>query len=147
MIQVSRTRHFDAPASKIFALLSDTNHLSLLLPRVRQIEVLERNPTSARIATYMAFGPLGDIRSEGDVHWQTDREIIFKATQPAIIEARWTLNPANNGTGVMSQVLLDLTPMLGPVAKFVPPNQVIDMVGPRLDATLDELGRLLAKAQ
>jgi hypothetical protein len=145
VFQVSRTRFFEAPPATVFSALSDPSQLATLIPRVQRIEFLSRNDSvgRARIATYMAFGPFGDIRSEGDVRWLTDREVIFKTDRPAVVEARWMLEPATSGTNVSATLQLDLKPMLGPLAQFIPPDQVTGMLGPDLDAAMNELHRRL----
>src|SRR5689334_7848045 len=124
MITVERTRHIEAAPHVIFAALSDPGKLAGLLPRVQRVEFLERGADHARIATHMALGPFGDLRTEGDLRWQTDREITFSARRPVGVESRWTLTPANGGTDVHAALALDLAPLMGPLAAFVPPDQV-----------------------
>lgn len=139
MITVERARHIDATPTEIFAALSDPSKLVRLLPRVRRIEFIERKTSYARIATHMALGPFGDIRSDGEVRWQTDREVVFSSRLPVPIESRWTLTPTNGGTELRASLTLDLAALIGPFAAFVPPDQVIRMIGPDLDTALDEL--------
>jgi hypothetical protein len=139
MITVSRTRHIDATPAAIFAALSDPDKLSGLLPRVRRIEFIEREADRARVATHMALGPFGDIRSEGEVRWQTDREVVFSSRSPVLVEARWTLAPASSGANLRAALSLDLAPLLGPLAAFIPSDQLARMIGPDLDAALAEL--------
>ena len=139
MITVNRTRHIDATPEAIFAALSDPARLSRLLPRVRRIEFIERAADHARIATHMALGPFGDLRCEGEVRWQADREVVFSSRLPVPVESRWTLTPANGGTDLHAALSLDLAPLIGPFAAFVPSEQVIRMLGPDLDAALAEL--------
>jgi hypothetical protein len=139
MITVNRTRHIDATPAEIFAALSDPNKLAGLLPRVRRIEFIEREACYARIATHMALGPFGDIRSEGEVRWQTDREVVFSSRLPVSIESRWTLAAVRSGTDVCAALSLDLAPLIGPFAAFIPADQVIRMIAPDLDSALAEL--------
>jgi Polyketide cyclase / dehydrase and lipid transport len=139
MITVNRTRHIDATPAAIFAALSDPDNLSGLLPRVRRIEFIERKADHARIATHMAFGLFGEIRSEGEVRWQTDREVVFRSRLPLLVESRWTLTPANGGTDLRAALSLDLAPLIGPLAALVPPNQVTRMIAPDLDSALAEI--------
>jgi hypothetical protein len=139
MITVNRTRHINATPGAIFAALSDPDNLSGLLPRVRRIEFIEREADHARIATHMAFGLFGEIRSEGEVRWQTDREVVFSSRLPLLVESRWTLTPANGGTDLRAALSLDLAPLIGPLAALVPPNQVTRMIAPDLDSALAEI--------
>jgi carbon monoxide dehydrogenase subunit G len=141
MISVNRTRHIDASPDAVFAALSDPEHLSGLMPRVRRVEMVEQGADHARIATRMALGPFGEIRSEGDVRWTSGREVVFSARRPVGVEARWTLTPAGEGTDVQAALSLDLAPIMGPLAAFVPQKDVASMVGPDLDAALAEVAR------
>ena len=136
MIEVHRSRSIQAAPAAVFAALADPDNLAAIVPRVRKVELIERAANSAKIVTYMALGPFGTIRSEGDVRWQTDRELIFSTARPVPVEARWTLSATDRGTNLQATLSLDLTPIIGPFAAFVPPNEVAKMVGPDLEAAL-----------
>lgn len=140
-ITISRTRFIGAPPATVFAVLADPQQLGTLLPRVRRVEFLERGPQSARIATHMAFGPFGDVRTEGDVRWQEGRELVFESQRPVPVTSRWTLTPSGAGTELLATLALDLTALIGPLAAFVPPERVADVVAPDLDAALAEIAR------
>jgi carbon monoxide dehydrogenase subunit G len=141
MISVHRNRHINAPPDEVFAALADPNNLSGLMPRVRRVEMVEQGTNHARIATQMAIGPFGDIRSEGDVRWIAGREVIFSTHRPVGVEARWTLTPSGAGTDLRAHLSLDLAPIIGPLAAFVPHKEIANMVGPDLDAALAEVAR------
>jgi carbon monoxide dehydrogenase subunit G len=147
MISVNRVRHINASPEVVFAALSDPAHLAGLMPRVRRVELLERQTNSARITTQMAIGPFTDIRSEGDVHWQPGCEVVFNSKRPVSVEARWTLTPSGDGTDVQATLALDLTPLLGPLAALVPDKDVASMIGPDLDAALAEVARRVERTQ
>ena len=135
-ITVRRTRLIDAPPEDVFAALSDPQELSALLPRVRKIELLDRGPDRARVVTHMALGPFGDIRNEGEVRWQSGREVVFRSARPMPVCSRWQLRPAAGGTEVEVSLELDLAPVLGFMASFVPEHQVAAVVAPDLDTAL-----------
>ncbi len=141
MITIRRARHIAASPDTIFAALSDPQQLAALLPRVRQIELLEQGQDQARIATHMAFGPFGDIRNEGRVRWVDGRELRFESPRPVPVTSRWVLTPSEGGTDLEASLALDLGPLLGPLAAFVPAERVADVVGPDLDAALDAVSR------
>lgn len=141
VINVNRTRHIDASPEAVFAAISDPDRLAGLMPRVRRVELVEHSAGRARVATHMALGPLGSIRTEGDVRWQEGREVVFNTRRPISVEARWTLIPASGGTDVRAALSLDLGPLMGPLAAFVPQDEVAKMVGPDLDAALAEVAR------
>jgi uncharacterized protein YndB with AHSA1/START domain len=145
VIRVHRSRYIDAAPAAVFAALSDPDQLAGLVPRARRVEFVERGADRARITAHMALGPFGDIRTEGDVRWQTDREIVFRTQRPVLIEARWTLNPLDNGTDLHAELLLDLQPLIGPFASFVPQENVANMIGPDLETALAEVARRVAR--
>jgi carbon monoxide dehydrogenase subunit G len=141
MICIHRIRHIDATPEAVFTALSDPSNLTNLMPRVRRVEMLDRQADRARIATRMAIGPFTDIRSEGDVRWLAGREVVFSSQRPVPVEARWTLTASGGGTDLLAALSLDLAPLIGPLAAFVPQKDVANMVGPDLDAALAEVAR------
>lgn len=141
MITVTRRRTIAAPPAAIFAVLSDLHGLRDLLPRVSRVEFIEHGEDHARIATYMDLAPFGELRSEGDVRWHANRELVFSSERPVPLEARWSLVPDDTGTDVTAMLVLDLARLIGPLASFVPEEQVANMVGPQLDAALDHVAR------
>jgi hypothetical protein len=101
----------------------------------------------ARLVTHMGLGGIfGTIRCEGDLTWVEPREILFKVRTPVPVETRWTLTPAGNGVDVQATMALDLTPMLGPMAAFVPTQQVADMLAAELDSALKAIATQLRDA-
>jgi carbon monoxide dehydrogenase subunit G len=147
LIKVSRDRQIDAPPEAVFAALADPEQLSAIMPRVRRVEVLERGIDRARVATHMAIGPFGDIRSEGDVRWQTGREVVFITHKPVAVEARWALAPSGGGTRLQATLSLDLASLLGPLATFVPQNEVANMVAPDLEAALAAIAKRVERGR
>jgi carbon monoxide dehydrogenase subunit G len=147
MISVNRSRHIDATPDAVFAALSDPNNLAGLMPRMRRVEMIDRQSDGARIATQIAIGPFTNIRSEGDVRWLPGREVVFRSRRPLPVEARWTLTPSGGGTDLQAALSLDLAPLIGPLAALVPQNDVANMVGPDLDAALAEVARRVERKQ
>jgi carbon monoxide dehydrogenase subunit G len=145
-VVVSRARHVLAPPDAVFAVLADPAALAGLLPRVKKVELLEQGDGQARIATHMQITPFNTVRSEGEVRWQGTREIVFRTLQPAGVETRLELRPTATGTNVYATLALDLAPMLGPLAAFVPHDQVAGAAGPDLDATLNAIARAVEKS-
>lgn len=146
MIQINRVRYINATPAAVFAALSDPNNLAGLIPRVRHVEMMDRQPDRARIITQMSIGPFPNIRSEGDVHWQNDQEVVFSSHTPLPVEARWTLTPSGSGTELQAALSLDLTPLIGLLAAFVPQKEVANMIGPDLEAALAEVARRVEQA-
>jgi len=147
MIHINRVRYIDATPEVVFAALSDPSNLASLMPRVHRIELMKREPDRARIATHMTIGPFSNIRSEGDVRWQDGREIVFSSRTPLPVEARWTLTPSGNGTDLQAAFSLDLAPLIGILAAFVPQKDVANMVGPDLEAALAEVAQRVERKQ
>jgi carbon monoxide dehydrogenase subunit G len=141
MIYINRSRYIAATPEAVFAALSDPHNLAGLMPRVRRVELMDRQPDRARIATQMTIGPFSNIRSEGDVRWSAGREVVFSSRKPVSVEARWTLTPSGSGTDLQAALSLDLAPLIGLLAAFVPQQDVANMVGPDLDAALAEVAR------
>ncbi|MDW8148018.1 MAG: SRPBCC family protein [Roseiflexaceae bacterium] len=125
----------------VFDVLTDPQTLAGLLPRVKKVEVLHRGASSARVATHMAVGPFVTIRSEGDVHWQHNQEVVFTSRHPVTVESRWSFVPEGKETNLRVKLTVDLAPMLGPLAAMVPADQVADVIGPDLDQVLTALAR------
>jgi carbon monoxide dehydrogenase subunit G len=150
MIKVSRRAHIEhATPEAIFAALSDPNGISKLLPRVQKAELLNRDDVAckARLVTHMSLGGIfGTIRSEGELAWVEPREIVFKVRTPVTVETRWTLTPAVNGAEVQATMALDLAPLLGPMASFVPTQQVADMLASELDTALKAIAARMREA-
>ena len=147
MIRINRTRYIVATPEAVFAALSDPSNLAGLMPRVRRVEMLDRQPDRARIATQMTIGPFSNIYSEGDVRWQAGREVVFNSRRPVPVEARWTLTPCGSGTNLQAALSLDLAPLIGMLAALVPQKDVVNMVGPDLDAALAEVARRVERKQ
>lgn len=136
-----RVRVIRVAPEKIFALLADPQNLASILPRVQRVEILERRASSARVRTHMSMGMLGSIAAVGEVQWLEGRELLFQADHPVGVESRWSLLVDPLGTRMVATMILDLTPMIGPLAAFVPADSVASMIGPDLDAALAAIAR------
>jgi hypothetical protein len=141
MIHVARERLIHAPAQAVFAALADPANLAGVIPRVQRIEIISQGDVQAQVITVMALGPFGEIRSAGQVRWQTDREVVFSAQRPVPVEARWTLVERPGATLLQAALALDLAPLIGPFAALVPTGEVAKMVGPDLEAALAAIAR------
>ncbi|NNJ09853.1 cyclase [Chloroflexales bacterium ZM16-3] len=140
MITVSRRSYIEAATpEEIFESLSDPERIGHLLPRVQKVELRDRDMDAckAHLVTHMALGGIfGTIRCEGDLTWVEPSEILFKVRTPVSVETRWTLTSAVNGTDLQATMSLDLDPMLGPMAAFVPVQAVSDMLAKELESAL-----------
>jgi hypothetical protein len=128
-----------ATPEQIFAALNDPQGIAQMLPRVSKVELSDLNEAAgtAKLVTYMALGGIfGTIRCEGDLSWTEPSAIVFKVRTPMPLETRWTLTEKLDDTEVAATMFLDLTPMLGPMAAFVPVQQVAEMLSKELDAAL-----------
>jgi hypothetical protein len=134
---VRRTYIQSVTPEQVFAALSEPKNLTQLLPRVRKAEIKGRDANNARLVTYMSLGGIfGTIRCEGNLKWVEPREIVFEVEKPLPLETRWVLTSGVNGTDLQATMLLDLIPLLGPMAQFVPTNAVADLIGAELDQAL-----------
>lgn len=141
MIKVDRRSYIEiATPEEVFVALSDPKSVERLLPHMRKVELLSRRENSARLVTHMSLGSMfGTIRCEGIVSWVEPREIVFQVVKPLPLETRWVLSPAVNGTELHATMALDLSPLLGPMAHFVPNHTVSDMIGKEFDLALKEM--------
>lgn len=150
MIKVTRRAYLEGSTpAEIFAALSDPSSIAQILPRVRRVEMLNRDESArrARLVTHMGLGGIfGTIRCEGDLTWEDGREILFKVRTPVPVETRWTLTQGVGGTELHATMTLDLAPMLGPMAAFVPVQQVSDMLAAELEAALTAIDSRMREA-
>lgn len=148
MITVSRRSTIEATTpEEVFTALSDPDRISHLLPRMKKVEILNRDmeARTARLVTYMSMGGIfGTIRCEGDLTWEEPSDIVFKVRTPLPLETQWTLTPAINGTELYATMSLDLEPMLGAMTAFVPTQVVSDILGHELDAALKSISERTA---
>lgn len=140
MITVSRRSYIEAATPHdVFAALADPTRIGELMPRFQKVELHNYNQEActARMVTLMAMGGIfGTIRCEGDLTWTEPSEIVFKVRTPVPVETHWILTPAVNGTEIVATMSLDLSPMLGPMAAFVPVQMVSDILGSELEIAL-----------
>jgi ribosome-associated toxin RatA of RatAB toxin-antitoxin module len=145
MIKVARRAYIEGTTPEaIFAALSDPKSIAQLLPRVQKVEILSRDDVArkARLVTHMGLGGIfGTIRCEGDLSWEDNREILFTVRTPIPVETRWSLAPGVNGAEVRASMGLNLAPLLGPMAAFVPTQQVGDMLAAELESALKAIAR------
>ncbi len=151
MINVTRQAYLEGfTPAEIFATLSDTQALAHILPRVQRVEVTQRNndTRTARVVTYMNIGGIfGTIRSEGELTWENDRAIRFKVRTPVQVETTWELVQVKTGTDIQLTTSLNLAPMLGPMASFVPTQQVSEMMATELETVLKALARRMRESK
>jgi len=140
MITVSRRSYIEAANPEdVFTALADPNQIGTLMPRFQKVELHNYNQEActARMVTHMSMGGIfGTIRCEGELTWVEPSEILFKVRTPVSVETRWTLTAALNGTELFATMSLDLAPLLGPMAAFVPPQMVSDILGAELESAL-----------
>jgi Polyketide cyclase / dehydrase and lipid transport len=151
MIKVARRAYIEGTTPEaIFAALSDPKSIGQLLPRVQKVEMLNRDDVArkAKLVTHMGLGGVfGTIRCEGDLTWEDNREILFTVRTPVPVETRWLLSSGVNGADVRASMSLDLGPMLGPMAAFVPVQQVSDMLASELESALKAIARQMRDEQ
>ncbi|RRR74396.1 MAG: cyclase [Candidatus Viridilinea halotolerans] len=132
----------------IFTALSDPQSIVEFLPRMKRAELLERDDElrKARLVTYMGVGGLfGTIRCEGDLSWEENREIHFLVRTPLPVETHWLLTPEGDGVNIEAMMGLNLEPMLGPMAAFVPERQVSDLLAGELESALSSLTKRMGE--
>jgi len=114
---------------QVFNALADPQGLKTLLPRMKKIEHQQTGPNSASLVMHIAIGSVfGTIPCEGVLRWTEPHEIVFTVHRPLPVETRWHLTPVGANTELNVGLWLDLVPLLGPMAKYVPSQVVEDMI-------------------
>jgi carbon monoxide dehydrogenase subunit G len=127
-INLRATLHSASP-DQVFDALADPQGLKTLLPRMRKIEHQPTGPNSANLVMHIAIGSVfGTIPCEGVLRWTEPNEIIFTVHRPLPVETRWRLTQVGTSTELNVGLWLDLVPLLGPMAKYVPTNVVEEMI-------------------
>lgn len=132
----------------IFTALSDPQSIVEFLPRMKRAELLERDDEQrkARLVTFMGVGGFfGTIRCEGDLTWEENREIHFQVRTPLPVETHWMLTAEDDGVAVEAMMGLNLEPMLGAMAAFVPERQVSDLLAGELESALAALNKRMGE--
>lgn len=147
MIHVDRERHIaHATPEEVFAVLSNPEGLSGLLPRLRKAIVEEQNDDRARLTLCISIGSVfGTVCFAGKLVWEEPNNIAFQVSNPLSAKIQWSLQPDGDGTKVRVTATLDLKPLLGPMIHFVPTDIVQDMIGNELAHALRELERRVQK--
>lgn len=130
MIKLNLRSHLKgATPDEVFDALSDREGLNILLPRMRKIEFYDERANSQKMVMHISIGAgFGTIRCEGTLSWVEPHELTFTVHTPLPVETKWKLAPAVNGTELDISMQLDLEPMLGPMARFVPSATVKEMM-------------------
>ncbi len=132
----------NAAPEDVFYAMSDREGLKSLLPRMRKVEFHDRGINSETVVMHIAIGQtFGTIRCEGTLSWDEPRELTFTVHTPLPVETRWTLNPAVNGTELNIDMQLELEPLLGPMARFVPKQAVEDMMVKELTHAINRIAQ------
>lgn len=118
-----------AAPQEVFAALSDRQGLKSLMPRMQKIEFLGGSDNSETVVMHIGIGGgFGTIRCEGTLGWVEGREVTFNVKYPLPVEVRWVMSQAVKGTDMDITLELDLEPMLGKMARFVPRQMVEEIM-------------------
>lgn len=132
----------DADPEDVFYALADREGLKSLMPRLRKVEFVDQSANSETVVMHVGIGGnFGTIRCEGKLSWEEPRELTFEVSKPLPVKTHWTFAPAVNGTEINITMNLQLEPMLGPLAKFVPKNTVEDMMVKELKFAIQQVAQ------
>jgi hypothetical protein len=113
----------------VFEALADRDGLKDLMPRMRKVEFRDRTANSEQLVMHISVGKsFGTIPCEGTLSWVEPRQVTFQVQRPLPVEMQWAIKPAVNGTEMDIDMRLDLAPLLGPMAGFVPKQMVEEMI-------------------
>lgn len=130
----------DAKPEDVFYTLSDPEGLQALMPRLHKVEFYPQSDTSANVVMHISIGRMfGTIRCEGQLSWVEPQSLTFEVQTPLPVKNVWSFSPAPNGTHVDITMELDLVPLLGPMAAFVPTDVVVDMMKNELRHAMGEV--------
>ncbi len=120
----------NATPQEVFDTLADPDALQSLLPRVRKVEYTPLRGNEARLVMHVAIGQtFGTIRCEGMLSWHEPHKLTFQVATPLPVTMHWNLTDTPQGGTDMDVALkLDLFPLLGPMAAFVPQDVVKGMM-------------------
>jgi hypothetical protein len=96
---------------------------------MQKIEFFDEQQNSQQVVMHIGIGGgFGTIPCEGTLSWDEPCEVRFTVRKPLPVETVWQIEPAVNGTELTISIQLDLEPMLGKMAHFVPKNVVREMM-------------------
>lgn len=142
MIQVERRKTIAAPVDVVKAALSDVEHLDRLLRRVERVEVQGSTAERARVTLALRTSRFGVMRIDGEARLLPNGT-RFVAVKPLQIDSRWTVEARGDATEVTAQLAIELAPILGAFARFVPARMVESKLSQELDESLQALERLV----
>jgi carbon monoxide dehydrogenase subunit G len=145
-IVIERSRVLDASPEQVYAALSDPQGLGRLLPRVSRLRIQPTGDSTANLTTWMLFPVIGEVQTEGELSWQANREVVYRSHSTLPVTARWTIQPHPRGALLTGELDLNLLPLLGPMAAFVPEKSVQDVMARELEKALDALEQAVAAA-
>jgi carbon monoxide dehydrogenase subunit G len=130
MIKINLRSHIkDAAPEDVFEALADRDGLKDLMPRMRKVEFRDRTANSETLVMHISVGKsFGTIPCEGTLSWVEPRQVTFQVQRPLPVEMQWEIKPAVNGTEMDIDMQLELAPLLGPMASFVPKQMVEEMI-------------------
>lgn len=138
-IILERDRIIDAPVEQVYAALSDPQGLGRLLPRVTRLRMQKTGENRANLTTWMQFPVVGEVRTEGELTWQELKEVVYSSKSTLPVTARWVLTPEGQRTRLSGTLDLNLVPLLGPMAMFVPEQSVKDVMARELEKALNAI--------
>jgi carbon monoxide dehydrogenase subunit G len=147
MIYVDRQRRMTtATPEEIFSLFEDPADFLSLIPRVRKTHITHTTGHDLSLQMWLALGGVfGTAHVKGALHWAAPHEVVFHAHTSLEGTIHWTLSPAHyhEGTDLRITAQLDIAPMLGPMAFFVPETSVERKIGNALGEAFDSLSALV----
>lgn len=141
MLRVERKMNIEgATPDEVFVVLSNPEILHGLMPRLRKASVEESSDKQARLTLCLSINSMfGTICFAGSLIWNEPDEVIFRVKNPLNAEIRWIITPSENGSLVTVKASLDLKPLLGPMAHFVPQDIVRELMGKEFDHALRQI--------
>ncbi len=137
-----RSKYPGVTPDEVFDELSNRDRLIELMPRLRKIEFGQPGLHSQDVVMHVGIGGgYGTIRCEGRLEWDDGDALRFNVKTPLPVSTEWQFNETPEGTALDVSMKLDLFPMLGPMAAFVPRNLVEDLMVNEMKFALKQVGK------
>lgn len=133
-----------ARPDQVFQSLADPNGLTNLLPRIEEVHYTPTGENQAHIVMAVRIGAaFGTIRCEGTLTWEPNQTLTLTIHTPLPVRTHWTFQPDDTGTRMTIHFQLDLVPLLGPFAAYVPTESVRQLIRAELRHAIEHVAQKL----
>lgn len=133
-----------ARPEQVFRSLADPQGLTTLVPRLQEVHYTPTGERQAHIVMDVFIGvPFGTIRCEGTLTWEPDHTLTLTIHTPLPVRTHWLFHPDGSGTRLTIHFELNLAPLLGPFAAYVPTESVRHIIRTELRHAMNHVAQKL----